>query len=593
MARFFPPIVRRLLTTTFFVLCVSNVNATAQEEQPLEEVASLNAETDALPYVAADTSSPRATLRSFINACNELYEIIESERFIDRVGGRQTPVAYRILDCIDVSELPAFAREERASEIAVCLKEIIDREEIPAWEEIPDSEDLQTADGSERLAKWRIPGTRITIARIEDGPQKHEYLFSAGTVERAPSYFRGVQALPYRTTGPETSPGLYKWYMSAPGHPMVAKLVNRLPDSMRFGRTLGLANWKWPGLILVVIAGIALMAFLYRLSHKFGLRVEGRRIVGTCMVLILPFAALLVPFCVQAFAKHVLSIRGDPLYVIGFTAIGVSIFAGMFFLFSGAVAIGEAIISSPQINPKGLNAQLIRIACRLIGLALACTLFLVGGQYAGIPVATLLASAGIGGIALALGAQDTLKTLFGTVMLMADRPFGVGDRIVFKGYDGIVEDIGMRSTRIRLLTSHQVSVPNDELARSDIENVGRRKCIRRSADIHLPLDTSFKKTQAAVQIIRDELQDHEGMDPDYPPRVFFLDFGDNAFTIRVIYWYHPPNYWDYLAFSEKFNFAIFSAFEKEGIEFSLAHRLTSASSPTGSTAEPFAPESQE
>ena len=87
-------------------------------------------------------------------------------------------------------------------------------------------------------------------------------------------------------------------------------------------------------------------------------------------------------------------------------------------------------------------------------------LFLIGGQYLGIPVATLLTSAGIGGIAVALGAQDTLKTLFGTVNLLADKPFRVGDRIIVQQYDGEVEDIGLRSTKIRLLNGHQVTLPN-------------------------------------------------------------------------------------------------------------------------------------
>ena len=158
-------------------------------------------------------------------------------------------------------------------------------------------------------------------------------------------------------------------------------------------------------------------------------------------------------------------------------------------------------------------------------------------------------------------------------MLMADKPFRVGERIIFKDYDGVVEDIGIRSTKLRLLTSHQVTVPNDELARTDIENVGRRRSIRRVADFHLPLDTPCDKTELALAIVRDALEDHEGMDPEFPPRVYFLDILPNAFAIRAIYWYHPPNYWDYLAYSERLNFSIFRAFEEHGIRFSLLNRI--------------------
>jgi len=123
---------------------------------------------------AADTSSPRDTLKSFIDACNELNEIIQSEKFFDRTNPEHAGVGQRILDCIDMSKLPAFAREDRASEVATCIKEILDRVTLPDWDQIPDTKEIESAGGLEKLSRLRIPGTRITIARVEQGPQKHE-----------------------------------------------------------------------------------------------------------------------------------------------------------------------------------------------------------------------------------------------------------------------------------------------------------------------------------------------------------------------------------------------------------------------------------
>jgi MscS family membrane protein len=197
----------------------------------------------------------------------------------------------------------------------------------------------------------------------------------------------------------------------------------------------------------------------------------------------------------------------------------------------------------------------------------AVILFLEGGQYLGIPVTTLLASAGIGGLAVALAAQDSLKTLFGTVMLLADKPYRVGERIIFGKYDGVVEDIGLRSTRIRLLTGHQANIPNDEITRTDIENVGRRPHIRRSATIEMPSDTPVAKVKRALQIIRAALDNHEGMEEEFPPRVYLRDFNESSIGICMIYWYHPANYWEYLAFSEKVNLQIMEELEAEGVSF--------------------------
>ena len=533
----------------------------------------------ALEIEAADTSSPRATLKSFIDVCNEIHQLILAEKYLDRTAPEHAELGARALDCIDMSELPAFAREERAGEVATCLKEILDRVRLPPWEEIPDTEDIEKAGGFEKLSHWRIPGTRITIARVEEGPHRHEYLFSPGTVERAATYFQHVESKEYREEGdgPEVSKNFYQWYISVPGHPALAAIVSRLPERMQRGRTLGLANWKWPGLFVTLLITITLMVVAYRLQASFTRRWRGRGLARYWLTILFPIAAMLVPLAFGHVTHNYLTVRATPLYILSFSATATAFLASLVVVFGVSNRIAETIIALPQINPLGLNAQLIRIVSKLASVVAAAILFVAVGQYLGIPIATLLAGAGIGGVALAFGAQDALKTLFGTIMLMADKPFRVGERIIFGKYDGVVEDIGLRSTRIRLLTGHQVTVPNGELANTDIENVGRRPHIRKMADIHIPLDTPREKLEKAIVIIRAALDGHEGMDPELPPRVFFTDFVPTAFNIRVIFWYNPPNYWDFLAFSEKVNLEIFRAFEEQGIQFSLPFRVTHTS----------------
>ena len=137
----------------------------------------------------ADTSSPRATFKSFLDAMNEIYGLIESRKFLDRSDPQYRAILMRALDTLDTSDLPAFARVDRAGEAAFYLKEILDRLEVPPWEDIPDQTAIEAAGGPEQLPLWRIPGMRITIARVTEGPRRHEYLFSPGTVERLPVVF--------------------------------------------------------------------------------------------------------------------------------------------------------------------------------------------------------------------------------------------------------------------------------------------------------------------------------------------------------------------------------------------------------------------
>ena len=528
---------------------------------------------DTRPPGAADTSSPRDTLRSFINACNRIYGIVRQEKYLDRENPIHSGLANQIHDCLDSSKLPAFAREQWAGEAAVCLKEILDRVDLPPWEEIPDTEQIEAAGGYEKLTRWRVPGTRITIDRIEEGPQKHEYLFSDGTVGRAVDYYNNMKMHSYRTSGPETSQGIHEWFLGAPRGPLAAAIVARLPVWMQRGRTLGMANWKWLGLFIAAIITICVMAGAYWLHLRFTDPAHERGMVRYWLTLIFPIVAALAPLQLMSFAENDVGTRGTPFYWLSFTCVFVAILAGVVIVFALSTRVAETIIASPRINPQGLNAQLIRINAKLLATTGAAVLVLFGGQYLGIPVATLLASAGIGGLAIALGAQDTLKDLCGTMSLMADKPFVVGDRIVLDRFDGVVEDIGLRSTRLRLLTGHLVTLPNEFLARHNIENVGRRPYIRKIADIHIPLDTPRDKLLQAIQAIREALQGQEGLDPELPPRVYFTDYLPTAFNIRVIYWYRPPNYWDFLAFSERINLAIFAAFEAQDIPFSLPMRV--------------------
>lgn len=527
------------------------------------------------PLAPADTSNPRAMLITFIDACNELQELRLEERYFDRDEQKFRPVARRILDCLDDSHLPSFVRLDQAGEAAVCLKEVLDRVDLPPERDIPGPDDVEPAEGREPLLRWQIPGTRIVIARVVDGPQRHEYLFSPGTVDRAVDYFRDVEALTYRTDGPAVSPGLYRWYVSAPGNRAVAMIVDRLPDWTR-NRTGRLALWQWVALVLSLLAAVLLTGLLYRFQRAQARKFRDSNLIRYILTLWFPIVVVLIPLGIKNLARNSLGIRGDPLYVIGFIANVASLLAVPIVVFAVCNRIAEMVISSPSINPRGLDAQFVRIVSKLTALAASSIVMLEGGQHLGIPLTTLLASAGVSGLAVALAAQDSLKNLFGTITLMADKPFRVGERVIVGKYDGVVEDIGLRSTRIRLLTGHQATIPNDQLASSDIENVGRRQYIRRVADLNVPLDTPHQKIESAVKKIRTLLENHEGQHPDLPPRVFFNEFNPDSFNIRVMYWYHPPDYWAFLAFSETLNLEIFRAFEEQGITFSRTVRVSTS-----------------
>ncbi len=188
-----------------------------------------------------------------------------------------------------------------------------------------------------------------------------------------------------------------------------------------------------------------------------------------------------------------------------------------------------------------------------------------------------LAGLGIAGLAVSLAAQDSLKNLFGSITILFDRPFQVGERIVYAGYDGVIEEIGFRSTKVRTLTGHLVTIPNSRIVNDPVENIGRRPFIRRMMDVTITYDTPREKIEQAVQILQDIL-DEEGIrepihpaidDNEYPPRVYFKDYSADSLDLQVIYWFSPPAYWDYMDHAQRLNLRIFEEFEKAGIEFAF------------------------
>jgi MscS family membrane protein len=185
------------------------------------------------------------------------------------------------------------------------------------------------------------------------------------------------------------------------------------------------------------------------------------------------------------------------------------------------------------------------------------------------PITSIIAGLGIGGLAIALAAQDTIKNFFGSILLFSDKPFEINDLIVVDGHDGPVEEVGLRSTKIRTLEGHLVTVPNGELANKTIQNIGKRPYIRRIVNLTITYDTQLEKIDRALELVKDILNNHEGMHEDFPPRVYFNDFNPASLNIMVIYWYHPPNYWDFMAFTERFNKEVFCRFSEESIDFAF------------------------
>jgi small-conductance mechanosensitive channel len=220
-------------------------------------------------------------------------------------------------------------------------------------------------------------------------------------------------------------------------------------------------------------------------------------------------------------------------------------------------------------------APMIRKTLRFVVVLFG--LLAVAQNVFGANIGAWLAGLGIAGLAVSLAAQDSLKNIFGSITILIDRPFRVGEAISCGGHTGAVEEIGFRSTKVRTSTGNIVSIPNSSIVNEAIENIDRRPYIQRLFNVTITYDTPREKVQQAVDLLRAILEEPGIREPihrpigskDSPPRVFFNEFKADSLNILVVYWYAPPAYWDYLEHAHRLNLRILEEFEKAGIEFAF------------------------
>ncbi len=335
---------------------------------------------------------------------------------------------------------------------------------------------------------------------------------------------------------------------------------------------LGNSLWRIAALFGIVLASLVVGKIVKVVLNKMGARFEtkGRFMMATTMKAVARGAVFLLAAAGLSLALPLLQLKtwvaevSDTVSAI-LLSVGVGYF--LYWLVDIPTTWFSRIAGRTETKLDDMLVPIIRKSLRVTVVVLV--LVQVAQILSDKPITSIIAGLGIGGLALALAAQDTVKNFFGSVVLFVDKPFEMGDRIVVDGQDGSVEEVGLRSTKIRTLDGHLVTVPNGELANKLIRNIGKRPYIRRVANLTITYDTPPDKVERAVEIVKEILDNHEGMHPDLPPRVYFNEFNAESLNILVIYWYHPPDYWAYMAFTEKFNKEVFRRFNEEGIEFAF------------------------
>jgi MscS family membrane protein len=459
-----------------------------------------------MPAPPAERSSPRATMGTFLEA----------------MGQREWDRAIATLD-LRRDELPPDVISVRGRDLAAELKAVIDRVAYVHLEDIPES-----PRGARYV--WRdVDGQPISLERKENG----EWLFSRETLSRLPKLWEVVK-------DEEVAAGVE----DAPLTPAMW-LRRRMPERLRTGGFL-LEPWQWLLLSILVFLGLLLERTLTYVLVRVAARRLARRLssrhVDTTLI-----RAAMRPLGVVAMAAlwwlglMLLGLPARPLSVL-LLAVKVLAIASFVWAAYRAVDVAAAVLASyaaeTETRYDDLLVPLLRSSAKIV-IAAFGTLFLADNL--NINVTGLLAGLGLGGIAFALAAQDTVKNFFGSITVLVDRPFQVGDWVVVGDIEGTVETVGFRSTRIRTFYNSLVTLPNSNLISAYVDNYGARRFRRWKAYLGVAYDTPPKKIDVLCEGIRELVRQHPYTRKDYF-HVYLNQYGPHSLDILLYIFWETPDW---------------------------------------------------
>lgn len=505
-------------------LCLATL-AQAQNSTPVAPASVSNlSTTDDDFYISIRTDSPRRTLTSFIRLREQLEVTLRNfEQQKSRQSQTRASALLRELgNLTDLSEVPRATIRDVRFETVLYMLDILGRVQLPAMQDVALSE---TDDGEDVLI-YRIPGTPLMIELIQEGDRKGEYLFSETTIRTAPRFYDAIRGRQLQTnleinSWSEALPQLTGWAIPAVFDRAISEPLKRV--------VWGTPIWKIFAVALVT--GFAI--WLFRLWNQFtgtlAQRMDGLR----------HFIRILAPIGVFPIVHVLTLIFQKQIIVAGaFASFAESVLTLVHYValtilvWLCSLAVFEVLLLNPRISRRSLNANLLRLVSRIIGVFGGIVVLAFGAQNLGVPVFSIVAGLGVGGLAIALALRPTIENLIGGILLYLDKPVRVGDFCSFGDSWGTIEDIGVRSTQIRALDGTRVSIPNAQFADMKLVNWSACKEMMIESTIGLRYETSTDQLRYVLVKLREMAEAHPKINHD-KIRIRAKGFGTSSLDIEV------------------------------------------------------------
>ncbi|NQW30422.1 MAG: mechanosensitive ion channel [Ignavibacteria bacterium] len=470
-----------------------------------------------------DVTSPRKSIQS-------LYYQIS--------GGVNNPKL--ATDLLNASWLDADERIQRVEQLQVVLEA---KGLLPEMESIPDDPNFVDSNLGKSVYEPFKSEPRIFLEKVGSS-----WLVSGTTVGSIPDMYSEV--LPFGLT----------------------YLIQKMPE--QGAMIFGIYVWQLIGFGLILLIGFVIAAIVRAVAIRIFKRLLVKWKMPADSVMVLQSMGKPLALFIWVFLVGLLQpILGLPVSISAFIILTIKFALPVIAIFMAYRFVDLISYRAAQLAERTqstLDDQLIpllRKALKFIVILVGLILLL---QHLGFDITALLAGVSIGGLALAFAAQDTIRNLFGSVMLFIDRPFTVGDWVAFESVEGNIEEVGFRSTRIRTMADTIISVPNGRLADLTVDNYGLRVFRRYRTTLGVEYSTSPELLAEFIVALRKIITDHPATAADDPRSlVHFREFGASSLNIEVQLYINSSEMASEWQAREEINMAFLETANRMGVSYAF------------------------
>ncbi|WP_257098544.1 mechanosensitive ion channel family protein [Pseudovibrio flavus] len=547
-----------VVCTLFIAVFFESTPAHSQLSAPPHEVQDiLNVEVSIAPI---KTDSPKDTMATFRRLREQLeytllaYNLNPSDTLADQAR----LLAAQLVNLIDLSQVPSGLQSQEGLETIAFVLDILGRIEPPPQGKLPGIDKVSEL----KEDTYRIPETPLKLRRVSEGERQGEYLFGPLTHITAPRFARGIATYPLKTRLDIESWVNYLPQFAGPLFPPA--FIQGIPAPMK------VLWWDTPlWKILVTLTAVIIVGGAILLLQRFVTsKLHERSLSNYLMRLILPLLLLGFITFLRGFFLLEVNVFGRFANYIETTEIILQALIAAWIFWLIVHALIEAIVMAPHIKEESLDANLLRLLAHILGVTGAIVIIGVGAQDLGLPVMSLLAGLGIGGLAVALAIRPTLENLIASFILYIDRPVRVGDYCIFSDTGGIVESIGIRSTQVRALDRTVISIPNAQLANMQITNWAKCDVMMINETLTLRYETSADQLRYVMMKINEMCIAHPSIDSD-TVRTRLFGFGDSSLHVNLRIYALVQEWNEFYAVREDVFLRIIDIIEEAGTGFAF------------------------